>query len=150
MKNEKAAAASRANGKLGGRPKNMMEDPLKTWLCGICKKRKLAGDFYINHRRNSRLSGRCKSCEKKRDRKEYFRDYVKNERKTHPEKLKARQAVQKHLKKEPCMVCKSEKTDAHHYLGYEKENWLNVQWLCRKHHALAHASMRAAHTEPNL
>lgn len=25
--------------------------------------------------------------------------------------------------------------DAHHYLGYSKENWLAVKWLCKKCHS---------------
>lgn len=36
-------------------------------------------------------------------------------------------------------VCESEgcsvsKIEAHHHLGYDKENWLSVRWLCRQHH----------------
>lgn len=44
------------------------------------------------------------------------------------------------LKREPCMICKDLKTQAHHYLGYARENWRNVQWLCRKHHDEAHST----------
>jgi hypothetical protein len=38
----------------------------------------------------------------------------------------------------PCEVCGTEKVVGHHYLGYEKENWFKVQWLCGMHHYEAH------------
>ena len=43
------------------------------------------------------------------------------------------------IKRGPCVVCGDSKTQAHHYLGYARENWRNVQWLCPKHHKEAHA-----------
>lgn len=38
------------------------------------------------------------------------------------------------LKRMPCEVCGESKSEAHHHNGYDKEHWLDVQWLCRKHH----------------
>lgn len=40
------------------------------------------------------------------------------------------------IKPNKCEVenCNETKVYGHHYLGYEKENWLKVQWLCSKHH----------------
>lgn len=38
------------------------------------------------------------------------------------------------LFKEPCKVCGELKVQAHHYLGYEREHWLDVAWLCKQHH----------------
>ena len=54
-------------------------------------------------------------------------------------KVKARSAVYLALKRriltrKPCKVCGSLNVHAHHYKGYEKENWLEVEWLCAKHH----------------
>ena len=37
-----------------------------------------------------------------------------------------------------CFTCGDPKTDGHHYLGYAPEYWLDIIWLCRKHHARAH------------
>lgn len=37
-----------------------------------------------------------------------------------------------------CEVCGSERTDAHHFKGYEKENIFAIKWLCRAHHRKAH------------
>lgn len=53
-------------------------------------------------------------------------------------KRKAHSAVSNALRdkkifKNSCFVCGNEKVEAHH-TSYKKENWLNVQWLCKKHH----------------
>jgi hypothetical protein len=40
--------------------------------------------------------------------------------------------------------CKIEKIEAHHHKGYEPENWLDVQWLCKKHHEEAEKLMPKA------
>jgi hypothetical protein len=64
----------------------------------------------------------------------------------HPLNRKARGAVSSALntgrliKPERCDVCnKKEKLQAHHWKGYEKEFWLDVQWLCHSDHLKAHA-----------
>ncbi len=46
------------------------------------------------------------------------------------------------LEKLSCEVCNNPKTHAHHYKGYKPENWLDVKWLCHKHHAAEHARLR--------
>ena len=52
-------------------------------------------------------------------------------------------------KKLPCEICKTTKNiEAHHYLGYEKENWLKVKWLCIKHHRAEHRSFKIKKTTP--
>jgi hypothetical protein len=57
----------------------------------------------------------------------------------HPERIKARMAVNNavvagKLTRLPCTICDNPNSEGHHYLGYAKEHWLDVQWLCRKHH----------------
>lgn len=64
--------------------------------------------------------------------------YRETEGGTH--KFSARMKIWYYLKrgklvKQPCKVCGDIKSFAHHYLGYEPEHWLDVEWLCRKHHA---------------
>ena len=59
-----------------------------------------------------------------------------------PEKFKARGAVAHALRngtlvKQFCKVCGELKVEAHHYLGYEEEHWLDIEWLCKKHHVEA-------------
>jgi hypothetical protein len=41
-------------------------------------------------------------------------------------------------KPEVCQNCQEAPTpiEAHHYMGYARENWLNVKWLCRMCHHL--------------
>ena len=43
-----------------------------------------------------------------------------------------------HLMKQPCAVCDGPKVEAHHHLGYAREHFLDVAWLCRTHHVEAH------------
>ncbi len=38
------------------------------------------------------------------------------------------------LKRMVCGVCGDPKTEAHHFMGYSKENRLKVHWLCKIHH----------------
>ena len=54
-----------------------------------------------------------------------------------PEMAKARHAVRMAIKRgvlarpEECETCwQRGVVQAHHYKGYQKENWLHVQWLC--------------------
>mgnify|MGYP001588328844 CR=1 FL=1 len=42
------------------------------------------------------------------------------------------------IKRKNCEICMESDTSTHHYLGYEKEHWLDIQWLCRRHHILEH------------
>lgn len=32
--------------------------------------------------------------------------------------------------------CNSQYSEAHHYMGYQREFWLDVVWLCKKHHTI--------------
>lgn len=42
------------------------------------------------------------------------------------------------VQRQSCEKCGKEKVEAHHYKGYERKYWLEVQWLCKKHHVEAH------------
>ncbi len=62
----------------------------------------------------------------------------------YPEKVKAQRLAQKAVKKgtlskEKCEICSDLKVEAHHP-DYSKP--LEVQWLCRKHHAALHREMK--------
>lgn len=66
---------------------------------------------------------------------------------TAKERSDARNMVRAALKKGvfkqmPCRDCGKEPADAHHYLGYKRSNWLNVIWLCDKHHVIEHERLR--------
>jgi hypothetical protein len=62
-----------------------------------------------------------------------------------PERWKAKVAVARAVKagrlKKPkvCPVCtKKRRIEAHHHMGYERKNWLNIVWRCRPCHKLEH------------
>lgn len=42
------------------------------------------------------------------------------------------------IKRKPCEQCGLPDGLAHHYRGYETENWLRVRWLCRSCHGRVH------------
>ncbi len=54
------------------------------------------------------------------------------------------------IKRMPCEVCGNPETEAHHYLGYAKENALKVRWLCKRHHAEAERIEKSHLTEQPL
>ena len=63
----------------------------------------------------------------------------------HPEKRRAVNAVNGALRSgqmirpSHCSLCgKKGKLHGHHFLGYEKEHWLSVLWLCVPCHEAAH------------
>ena len=47
------------------------------------------------------------------------------------------------IKPEVCEHCGKRRRviQGHHYLGYEPEHWLDVQWLCTKCHGKAHRAV---------
>jgi len=72
-----------------------------------------------------------------------IRDSTRKQRLIHPERSRARKAVQNaitrgDIKKASEFICRScnikQASQYHHYLGYEKEHWLDVVPLCRKCH----------------
>lgn len=68
--------------------------------------------------------------------------YVQEHNRRNPGRYRARKAVKIALKggrliRGPCETCNDPKTDAHHD-DYRK--LLSVRWLCKKHHAEAHAA----------
>jgi hypothetical protein len=46
------------------------------------------------------------------------------------------------LERKPCEICGDINSEAHHYLGYDKIHWLDVKWLCHKHHYQDHSRMK--------
>lgn len=79
-------------------------------------------------------------------RTDYDRERMRRWRAANPEMAnKIRQAGhavesavkgRKLYKRRSCQQCGAiGKVEAHHYLGYEKEHWLDVQWLCQLCHA---------------
>lgn len=68
-------------------------------------------------------------------------------RKRNPKTQQARhfvfnQILKGTLIRQPCEICGEIKSEAHHYLGYEEKHWLDVQWLCVKHHNEANINLK--------
>lgn len=78
------------------------------------------------------------------DVKAWLKNWSKQYRLKNPLRQKARDAVKYAISKgelirEDCRLCASSNdVQAHHHFGYEKENWLNVIWLCRTCHNKVH------------
>lgn len=73
---------------------------------------------------------------------EKYRQHARLVRHEHPEMRGAWQAVKLAVKAgklipQPCW-CGNPVTDAHHHRGYAHQHWLDVVWLCRRHHSELH------------
>lgn len=125
--------------------------------CTICKIIKPFSEFYLDTRFNIPFS-RCKNCYNEKCRKyrssetgkKTYRNWVTTNgkivrhnaitkwRSLNANKRSAHTAVSNALRdgklfKQPCKYCNNPIVEAHHE-SYEKEHWLNVIWLCKKHH----------------
>lgn len=81
--------------------------------------------------------------------REYYRKQAKLAKKRHPEKNRAREAVAAAVRSgslfrpASCSCCGENcKPEAHHNNGYEKDNWLDVVWLCTSCHGEEHRKDR--------
>lgn len=116
--------------------------PLGYRRCYGCKKTLKIEDFY-----RGKSVTRCIKCTKnssreyglkKRDR--YYKECKKGGK--YYLKNKARNAVCLALKngiikKGKCKIKNDEclgRIEAHHLFGYDKENWLKIEWYCARHH----------------
>lgn len=123
--------------------------------CNKCLITKEDTEFYLDYRVSSGRESICKECRNK-----YFTRYANNNRERkrlwfkkgkdkqkllHPEKIEAREAlgiaVKKGLIKRANCFC-GNKGQAHHHKGYGKRYWLDVIWLCSKHHKQVHIKIQ--------
>ncbi len=134
--------------------------------CTKCKEWKEINCFSPNLRRPCGVSCHCRSCQAEYARRRYAVDPEPHKIRSklwnqmRPDNLKIRQAkcyrgnpnrqkasvaVSRAVKFQQldrlhCAICGKEETEAHHF-SYEKEHWLHVIWLCRKHHREAHRGL---------
>lgn len=137
--------------------------------CTKCGETKSLGEFSPRKGKLFARSSRCKLCCAEIARERYRKDPTKDlERATkwqnenrqrvyelartrykktgRTEKMSARVAVNKAIKKgilsrRPCEICGNPKTEAHHS-SYEPDKWLDVIFLCPKHHEELHKRLR--------
>lgn len=128
-------------------------------VCSTCFKAKGVEGFYHNKRSKDGFQYRCKDCMDaavkkwqlktgylwKSETTEYFRRYQREWARKHPRphsyKYTARAAVARALKRgslirKPCEKCGSKDRIQAHHPDYSKP--LQVKWLCKKHHDMAH------------
>lgn len=134
-----------------------------TWHVKYCTRCKIySHDFGVARDRPDGLNGWCRSCctsamrrhranrsatERRRDNLAFRRRYREN-----PAKWKAKVYVSravasgKLVKPFDCQRCGDNKRrlECHHGLGYDRANWLCVEWICRPCHALHHAAARSS------
>lgn len=131
--------------------------------CFKCNQKKDETEFYKHPQMGDGLLGKCKACTKRdvqqnyKSKREQYAEYYSQREHTEsrkawriikqresrardPQKAFARSSVSNairagKLKRLPCVVCCSPKSEAHHP-DYSKP--LDVVWLCLKHHRETH------------
>lgn len=119
-------------------------------ICTKCEVEKSISEYYQNKNnhwciscyREATLSNYYKNVDvfanRQRNRRRKNPELSNSYRKRHPEKYKAHSAVSNAVRDgrleklsacEKC-GCDDKKLHGHHWQGYNKENWLNVKWLC--------------------
>jgi len=145
-------------------PLAFIEQPTKT--CFKCGSAKPLVEFYRHPQMADGTLNKCKECAKadvrngRADRGDYYRQYDKTRYQSEPRKKHALEQQRKyrfrhplkdaahrilnqniktgHVKRQPCEVCGSLKSEGHHD-DYSKP--LDVKWLCLKHHRERHRVM---------
>lgn len=130
----------------------------KTKTCSRCEQEKVAEDFARSLTTKDKLSHICRACKRlydqnyrkenrekinakerkwRKENRDWTREKWREYRENNPKKYRAHYLVcnavkRKRLEKEPCEVCGSELSQAHHD-DYDKP--LEVRWLCAQHHS---------------
>lgn len=140
---------------------------MKSKICPKCNVEKSISNFFKRSDRKCGVQSRCKLC-KKEERDKYKETnhgrkiinlankkyYYSKKGKKRSENIRAkvagtnqRKAASKFqraysiglIKKQPCAICKNEKSEGHHE---DYNHPLDVVWLCKKHHQLRHMEIR--------
>ncbi len=130
-------------------------------VCKTCQQEKPLSEYNRHLLTKDRLFGTCKMCCYERERKRlatpegkavrdaYLKTRIQQDRERKrsyknpiKERNQAKWAVSNAIKtgklqKMPCIMCGVEKVEAHHP-SYSPEMFLNVVWLCKKHHSEIH------------
>lgn len=141
--------------------------------CFKCSRHLPVSMFYKNHRMTDGYMGKCRECTRadvaknRIDKIDYYRQYDK-ERAKDPERAKASYKISNRwrtedkrrssahnkvaralrsglLERQPCCICGSEDSLAHHE-SYDRP--LEVVWYCQPHHKARHKEMVLQDIEP--
>lgn len=124
----------------------------KELICTICGKKYLSGkkdglfcsmccqnkSYRINHKVELSIKGK----QYRANNKEKIKEWESTNKEKNINKYQARHAVYgalrygKITKPSICELCnkESKSIEAHHYMGYEKEHWLDIVWVCKECH----------------
>lgn len=115
----------------------------KSKICPHCKIEKPFSDYPVSCSYKGRITyWLCKPCKTK-----YHTTYAsKRNRVIDPLKARARSELRRavkegRIKRLPCF-CGETRVEGHHHKGYERSYWLDVMWLCPKHHVEEHKKLR--------
>lgn len=113
---------------------------LPTKVCSSCKKDLPLTEF---HRRRHYIKGgvraACKTCTAEATKRARARGERKQDAHKHRVRARTREAIRRReLTPLPCRICGIADVEAHHprYDGVDPH--LEVDWLCKTHHALEH------------
>ena len=118
--------------------------------CFKCGEERPVEKFYRHPQMSDGRLGKCVYCarkdvtENRRRKLDYYRAYDRSRgHRGSSERDRVYRAVrdaikQGRLTREPCEKCGNYIAQAHHANGYDEENMLDVQWLCKLHHMEEH------------
>lgn len=125
-----------------------------TMYCSPCL-REITSDDHLNklctlceERKRKKCSDFCDSCaeeikrEYHNERSRQYRADPENRMKLLARSMLNYQVRLGNIQRLPCEVCGKSKTEGHHYMGYAKEYWLVVRWLCMIHHQGAERALK--------
>jgi len=119
--------------------------------CGVEKER---SEFCKNRTRKDGLGSECKICNQEASRRYCLTEIGKKAKRKgaakqwrlNSQKCKSRDAVNKAIitgrlvRPSECFNCESEGRIEAHHESYDRKDWLNVVWLCKKCHVAIHQS----------
>jgi hypothetical protein len=117
-----------------------MHTTAPTKICSTCKEELPISEF---HRRRHYVKGgvraACKTCTREATKNAREQGSRKQDPQKHRVRAKTREAIRRRkLTSLPCQICGAEEVEAHH-LRYDGDDaHLDVDWLCKTHHALEH------------
>lgn len=111
--------------------------PMQRKMCRKCNRLLNRDHFYARNHRKEYIQGYCRDCKRA-----MAREWYEQNRERLKPRQKARDAVMIAVRSRriprpdelSCTGCGKPGQQYHHYLGYEREHWLDVIPVCRRCH----------------